>query len=229
MNEKILQDEQITQEDLLDYKNPKLSVAERVADLLSRMTIEEKIAQMLCIWGQKKTIIMDEEGKINLDKLGQHLAHGVGQIGRLSDTAGGLNALEMAQLANSLQKYFFEETRLGIPVIFHEECLHGLVAKDATSYPQPIGLASTFNPELIEEIYTAIAAEARARGAQQALTPVLDVARDPRWGRVEETLGEDPYLISQLGIAAVKGLQGDGSFNDKNRMIATLKHFAAHG
>jgi beta-glucosidase len=229
MNEKTLRYESETKEDILDYKNPQLPVVNRVADLISRMTIEEKVAQMLCIWGQKKTMLLDEEGKINLNQLGTHLEHGVGQIGRLSDTAGGLDALEMPKIANELQKYFVEETRLGIPVIFHEECLHGLVAKDATSYPQPIGLASTFNPELIEEIFTAIAAEARARGAHQALTPVLDVARDARWGRVEETFGEDPYLIAQMGIAAVKGLQGDGTFKDKNRMIATLKHFAAHG
>lgn len=229
MNEKTIQYKTVILEDLVNYKNPKLSIPDRVADLLNRMTIEEKVSQMLCIWGQKKTILLDEEGNINLQNLGLHLQHGIGQIGRLSDTAGGQNAVEMARLANSLQKFFVEETRLGIPVIFHEECLHGLVAKDSTSYPQPIGLSSTFNPELIEEIFTAIASEARARGVHQALTPVLDVARDPRWGRVEETFGEDPYLISKLGIAAVKGLQGDGCFKDKNRMIATLKHFAAHG
>ena len=229
MNEKSLQYKSVTQEDLLDYKNPKLSVEVRVADLVNRMTLDEKVAQMLCIWGQKKTMLQDEDGKLNLEKIGEHLPNGIGQIGRLNDTAGGLKAAEMAQVANSIQKYFLEETRLGIPVIFHEECLHGLVAKDATSYPQPIGLASTFNPELVEEMYTAIAAETRARGAHQALTPVLDVARDARWGRVEETFGEDPYLISRLGIGAVKGLQGDGTFKDKNRLIATLKHFAAHG
>jgi beta-glucosidase len=229
MNEKSLQYKSVNQENLLDYKNPKLSVEIRVADLVSRMTLDEKVAQMLCIWGLKKTMLQDEDGKLNLEKIGEHLHNGIGQIGRLNDTAGGLKAAEMAQVANSIQKYFLEETRLGIPVIFHEECLHGLVAKDATSYPQPIGLASTFNPELVEEMYTAIAAETRARGAHQALTPVLDVARDARWGRVEETFGEDPYLISRLGIGAVKGLQGDGTFKDKNRLIATLKHFAAHG
>ena len=99
----------------------------------------------------------------------------------------------------------------------------------ATSYPQPIGLASTFNPELIETIYTAIAEETRSRGAHQALTPVVDVAREPRWGRVEETFGEDPYLIAQMGIAAVRGFQGDGTYADKKHVLATLKHFAAHG
>lgn len=103
---------------------------------------------------------------------------GIGQIGRLSDANGGLSPIEMAEMANALQKYFREETRLGIPAIIHEECLHGLAAKEATSYPQPIGLASTFNPELIEKIYTAIAEDTRKRGAHQALTPVVDVARD---------------------------------------------------
>ena len=217
------------QEYLLDYKNPNLPIEIRVADLLGRMTIEEKVAQMLGIWGLKKTMLFDEAGVLNLNNLKVHLPEGVGQIGRLSDTGEGLNATEMAEMANNLQKYFVEETRLGIPVIFHEECLHGMAGKEATSYPQPIGLASTFNPDLIEKIYSAIANEARARGAHQALTPVLDVARDPRWGRVEETFGEDPYLISRMGIAAINGLQGDGSFKDKKHLIATLKHFAAHG
>lgn len=229
MIEKISRTELVEQEDLLDYKNPKLPIAERVADLLGRMTIQEKVAQMLCIWGQKKAILFDEGGKLNLSNLGHHLENGIGQIGRLSDTGQGQNAVEMAELANALQKYFVEETRLGIPVIFHEECLHGLAGKDATSYPQPIGLASTFDPDLVQTIYTAIAGDARSRGVHQALTPVVDVARDPRWGRVEETFGEDPYLVAQMGIAAVKGFQGDGKFRDKKKVIATLKHFAAHG
>jgi beta-glucosidase len=213
----------------LPYRNPGISADERVADLLSRMTLEEKIAQMLCIWGQKKDLLFDEKGNLNFDKLKLHCKDGIGQIARLSDTGGGVSPFEMAHLANALQKHFVENTRLGIPVVFHEECLHGLAARDATSYPQPIGLASSFNPDLIEEIYTAIAEDTRSRGAHQALTPVVDVARDPRWGRVEETFGEDPYLVSRMGIAAVRGFQGDADFKDKKRVIATLKHFAAHG
>ena len=219
----------VEQVDLLSYKNPKLSIDERVADLLSQMTLEEKVAQMLCIWNEKKSILLDENENISLDNIRTHFKDGIGQIARLSDLGNGLNAVEMANLANKIQKFLIEETRLGIPVIIHEECLHGLAAKEATSYPQPIGLASTFNPELIENIYATIADDMRKRGAHQALTPVVDVARDPRWGRVEETFGEDPYLIAQLGIAAVKGFQGDASFKNKNRVIATLKHFAAHG
>jgi beta-glucosidase len=229
MNEKHLHDKTVDQEEALDYKNASLPIADRVSDLLSKMTVEEKVAQMLCIWGQKKTMLFDSDGNLSPASLARNLQHGLGQIARLSDTLGGRNPREMADLANSLQKFFVEETRLGIPVIFHEECLHGLAGKDATSYPQPIGLASTFNPELVEDIYSAIAEDTRSRGAHQALTPVVDVARDPRWGRVEETFGEDPFLVAQMGIAAVKGFQGDGCFKDKKRLIATLKHFAAHG
>lgn len=229
MVQKIPLSEPVRHEELFDYKNPQLPVEVRVADLLGRMTLEEKVAQTLCVWGEKKNILFDENGKLDLGNLGRHLKDGIGQMGRLSDTGGGMSPVEMAELANALQKFFVEETRLGIPAVFHEECLHGLAAKDATSYPQPIGLAATFNPGLLEEIYTAIAQDARMRGAHQALTPVLDVAREPRWGRVEETFGEDPYLISRLGIAVIRGFQGDGRFRDKKRVIATLKHFAAHG
>lgn len=219
----------VKQEKLPAYKNRRLPVDLRTKDLLSRMTVEEKVAQMLCVWGQKKDFFFDETENLNLDSLSSHLKDGIGQIARLSDTGGGLDAAETAELANSIQKIFMEESRLGIPVIFHEECLHGLAGKNATSYPQPIGLASTFNTSLIEEIFTSIAEDARMRGAHQALTPVVDVARDPRWGRVEETFGEDPFLVAQMGIAAVRGLQGRTGFPDKKHIIATLKHFAAHG
>ncbi|RPI07136.1 MAG: beta-glucosidase [Ignavibacteriae bacterium] len=211
------------------YKNPLLSIDERVSDLISRMTLEEKAAQMICIWGQRKDMLFDEHGHLNTDRMKSCLKNGIGQIARISDTGGGQSARSMAELSNAIQKYFIEETRLGIPVIFHEECLHGLAGKEATSYPQPIGLASTFHPSLLEEIYSTIAEDTRCRGAHQALTPVVDVARDPRWGRVEETFGEDPFLVAQMGIAAVRGFQGDGTFKDQKHMIATLKHFAAHG
>jgi beta-glucosidase len=229
MTQNIAQQDVLERDAMFDYKIPTLSTDVRVADLLKRMTLEEKIAQMTCIWGQKKSLLFDGSGKLDINVLGHHFSHGVGQIARLSDTGDGLGAYEMAELSNTLQKFFVDETRLGIPVIFHEECLHGLAAKEATSFPQPIGLASTFNPTLAEEIYTSIAEDTRSRGAHQALTPVVDVARDPRWGRVEETFGEDPYLVAQMGIAAVRGFQGDGNFKTKKRIIATLKHFAAHG
>ena len=135
----------------------------------------------------------------------------------------------MAELTNAIQKFFVENSRLGIPVIFHEECLHGHAAIGGTSFPQPIALGASFDPELVESLFTMTALEARLRGAHQALTPVVDVARDPRWGRVEETYGEDPYVASRMGIAAVRGFQGDASFRDKTRVIATLKHMTGHG
>jgi beta-glucosidase len=213
------------------YLNPKLSPGSRVKDLLSRMTLEEKAAQMMCVWQQKADTLVDETGKFDLKKARAHFkkGHGIGQVGRPSDAAGGRNARSTAELTNEIQKFFLQESRLGIPVIFHEECLHGHAAIDATSFPQPIGLAATFNPELVEKLFAMTAEEARVRGAHQALTPVVDVARDPRWGRVEETYGEDPYLVSRMGIAAVRGFQGDASFKDKKRVIATLKHLVGHG
>ncbi|MDZ7337404.1 MAG: glycoside hydrolase family 3 C-terminal domain-containing protein [candidate division KSB1 bacterium] len=213
----------------MPYKDPTLPIEERVSDLLGRMSLEEKVAQMLCIWSAKGSILFDERGELSFAQLRKHLPHGLGQIARLSDTRGGLSPREMMELANQVQKFFVEHTRLCIPVILHEECLHGLAAKDATSYPQAIALASTFDPALVERVFAAVAEDVRSRGAHQVLAPVVDVARDPRWGRVEETFGEDPYLVAQMGLAAVRGLQGDGSFSDGRHVMATLKHFAAHG
>lgn len=213
------------------YRNAKLPSARRVKDLLSRMSLEEKAAQMVCVWREKAKTLVDEDGKFDYAKAKAAFArgHGLGQVGRPSDAGSGKNAREMAQLTNAIQKFFVEESRLGIPVIFHEECLHGHAAVDGTSFPQPIALAATFNPELVESLFSMTAREARLRGAHQALTPVVDVAREPRWGRVEETYGEDPYLVSRLGIAAVRGFQGNGTFRGKHHVIATLKHFVGHG
>ncbi|GIV59096.1 MAG: beta-glucosidase [Rhodothermaceae bacterium] len=220
------------------YRDPARPVPERVRDLLARMTLEEKVAQMLCLWQQKTGTLVDAQGRFDpaLARASFVARHGLGQVGRPSDagTSGhepekGRTAREQAALANAIQRFFLEETRLGIPVLFHEECLHGLAAVGATSFPQPIALASTFDPALVEALYAMAAREARARGVHQALTPVLDVARDPRWGRVEETFGEDPFLVATLGVAAVRGFQGDGTFRDGRHVLATLKHFAAHG
>jgi len=213
------------------YKNSKLASAARVADLIKRMTLEEKAAQMLCIWQGKAQTMVDEKGDFDLAKAKKSFrkGEGLGQVGRPSDAGGGKKARAMAELTNSIQKFFLEHSRLGIPVIFHEECLHGHAAPDGTSFPQPIALGATFNPELVEELFTMTALEARLRGAHHALTPVVDVAREPRWGRVEETYGEDPYLVSRLGIAAVKGFQGNQKFRDKKHVLATLKHFVGHG
>jgi beta-glucosidase len=213
------------------YQDRSQRAEDRVADLLSRMTVEEKAAQMMCVWNQKAETLCDANGDFDHAKATAAFAHGhgIGQVGRPSDAGGGKNARATAVLTNAIQKFFLENSRLGIPVVFHEECLHGHAAVDATSFSQPIGLAATFHPELAEALYTMTALEARARGTHQALTPVVDVARDPRWGRVEETFGEDPYLVTRMGIAAVRGFQGDTKFTDKTRVMATLKHFAAHG
>lgn len=213
------------------YKNPALAPESRVKDLLARMTLEQKAAQMMCIWRSKAETLVDADGNFDPVKAKKALGTGagIGQVGRPSDAGKGQDARGMAELTNAIQKFFVEEMPLGIPVIFHEECLHGHAAKGGTSFPQPIGLGATFNPGLVEELFTMTALEARSRGTHQALTPVVDVARDPRWGRVEETYGEDPYLVARMGVAAVRGFQGDASFRDKTRVIATLKHFAAHG
>ncbi len=220
------------------YRKPSVPVARRVKDLLSRMSLEEKAAQMMCVWQEKAQKLVDAEGNFDPAKARAVFkkGHGLGQVGRPSDAGApastpwmGRTARQMAELTNAIQKFFLENSRLGIPVVFHEECLHGHAAREATSFPQPIGLGATFNPELIERLFTMTAYEARVRGTHQALTPVVDVARDPRWGRVEETYGEDPYLNTRLGIAAVRGFQGDATFKDKRRVMATLKHFAAHG
>ena len=213
------------------YKNPKAPTARRVHDLLSRMTLEEKAAQMLCIWQQKAQTLVDKEGNFDVKKAKKAFrqGHGLGQVGRPSDAGGGKTARGMAELTNAIQRFFLDNSRLGIPVIFHEECLHGHAAPEGTSFPQPIALGATFDPALVELLFTVTALEARLRGAHHALTPVVDVAREPRWGRVEETYGEDPYLVSRMGIAAVKGFQGDRNFRDKRHLLATLKHFVGHG
>ena len=217
--------------DSIPYRDNSLPVEKRVADLLSRMTLEEKAAQMTCIWEQKKITFIDENGNFDEKKAKESFKHGngIGQIGRPNDTRGGLKPKEHAEFTNTIQKFFIENSRLGIPVIFHEECLHGLMAVDSTSFSQPIGLGATFNIDLVQRLFEMTAEEARVRGTHQALTPVVDVAREPRWGRVEETYGEDPFLVAQMGIAAVKGFQGDATFKNKKHIIATLKHFAAHG
>jgi beta-xylosidase len=169
---------------------------------------------------------VDEKGAFLPERAAVLLQDGIGQMSRPSE---GRGPREMAEFTNTMQKWLKEHTRLGIPVLFHDECLHGHVAEKGTSYPAAIGLASTWDPDLVREVFTATAAEARARGAQECLAPVLDLARDPRWGRTEETYGEDPYLVSRIGVAAIKGFQGTGPFLDKAHVLATAKHFAVHG
>src|SRR5258708_13788070 len=213
----------------LPYRDPKLSVEERVADLLSRMTLEEKAAQLGSTWQNRqfpqdpKVFVVDEKGAFVPERAAVELKNGLGEYSRPSEQRG---PREMAEFTNTVQRWLRENTRLGIPAVFHEECLHGHAALRGTAYPQAIGLASTWDLGLVQEIFSATAAEVRARGAQQCLTPVLDLARDPRWGRTEETYGEDPYLGSRIGVAAIQGFQGTGPFIDKTHVISTAKHFA---
>jgi beta-glucosidase len=216
----------------LPYRDATLPVEQRLADLLGRMTLEEKIQQLQGTWqnpGQvhdPKLLFVGPKGEFLPDKAGAVLKDGLGEMSRPSENRG---PREMAEFTNTIQKWMKDNTRLGIPVLFHEECLHGHAAPKGTSFPQAIALASTFDPALVQEVFSATAVEVRARGAQQCLTPVLDLARDPRWGRTEETYGEDPYLTSRIGVAAVKGFQGPGPAINKQHVIATLKHFAVHG
>ena len=220
-----------SQEKLPDYKNPRLPVERRVADLLSRMTLEEKVAQLVCLWGNRpqvnpQTNFATDRGDFSPAKAAEVMKHGIGQIARQREQK---DPREGAKFANAVQKWLVENTRLGIPAILHDEILHGHMAKGSTSFPQPIALATTWDPEFITKVFTAGALETRARGSHQVLGPNLDLARDPRWGRTEETYGEDPYLTSRMAVAIVKALQGPGPGVDENHVIATAKHFAAHG
>lgn len=193
----------------------------KIEGIISRMSLREKIAQL----GSISVRDLMEEGRFSPEKARKLISDGIGQITRAAGWSG-LPPKEAAELTNDIQRFLKEETRLGIPAIVHEECLSGFMADKATTYPQAIGLASTWEPDLIRRMTSAIRREMRAVGAHQGLSPVLDVLRDPRWGRVEETLGEDHYLVACMGVAYVMGLQGDDL---KEGVIATVKHFAAHG
>ncbi len=207
------------------YKNSSLPVERRVEDLLGRMTLEEKIAQVHGIW-KTRTQLVDEGGRFSPSKASELLKYGIGQISRFRDTKG---RRESALFMNALQQYLRENTRLGIPVIMHDEGLHGHLAPGGTSFPQAIALASTWDVDLVERIFTVVAAQIRSVGSHQVFAPVLDLARDPRWGRTEETYGEDPHLASRIGVACVRGFQGRGPTIDREHVIATPKHFAVHG
>ncbi|MFT5083037.1 MAG: beta-glucosidase [Lentisphaeria bacterium] len=214
------------------YKDASLPVEIRVEDLIGRMTVDEKLAQLQGIW-VKRHQLENDAGEFIADHASEILGQGIGQISRPSENkwpdSANKSPRATAEFVNAVQGWLLENTRLGIPAIFHEEALHGHAAVDATSFPQAIALASTWDTALVENVYTLAAQEMRARGGQQALTPVLDVARDPRWGRIEETMGEDPYLVAALGVASVRGFQGPGPGIADDRVIATLKHLAGHG
>jgi beta-xylosidase len=207
------------------WRDPALPVADRVADLLARMTLAEKLAQLAGVW--VRTGEEDGDGVAPMQgefadttSLDQLIADGVGQLTRVFGTAPVAPAAGVQALAR-LQRRVMAASRFGIPAIAHEECLTGLMAWTATIFPTPLAWGASFDPDAVREMGTAIGHSMGAIGVHQGLAPVLDVSRDPRWGRVEETIGEDPYLVSMIGTAYVQGLESAG-------IVATLKHFAGY-
>ena len=196
------------------------SIKQHVNKIISDMSLDEKLAQIGSYWMYE----LQTKGELDQKKITNKLNHGLGQITRIAG-ASTLDPINAAKAANRIQKFLVENTRLAIPAIVHEECCSGPMILGGTMFPQMLGLASTFQPELAQTMTSAIRKQLRAIGAQQGLAPVLDVSRDSRWGRVEETFGEDPMLVSHFGMAYVKGLQGE---NLTNGVMATGKHFIGH-
>lgn len=217
------------------YKDPSLSIDIRLSDLLSRMTLEEKVGQLLCPLGWEMYEIHGNEvcpsGKfkqlIKERNVGILWATYRADPWTKKTLANGLNPEMAAKAGNALQKYVMENTRLGIPMFLAEEAPHGHMAIGATVFPTGIGMAATWSPELVKEVGQVIAKEIRSQGGHISYGPVLDLTRDPRWSRVEETFGEDPVLSGILGASMVDGL-GGGNLSQKYATIATLKHFLAY-
>jgi beta-glucosidase len=203
------------------YRDAALPIETRAADLLARMTTEEKVAQLGSVWSFE----LIGSGTLDRARAAELVGLGIGQITRVAG-ATNLDAAGVAAIGNDIQRFLVEETRLGIPAIIHEETLHGLLARDAPSFQQSIGAAAAWDAELVEAMATTIRRRMLATGARHGLSPVLDLTRDPRWGRVEETYGEDPYLAAELGCAYVRGLQGDDLADG---VVATGKHLVGHG
>jgi len=202
------------------YRDPNASVEDRVENLLALMTLDEKLAQLSCIW----STAFVSTGTFDPDTVVEKMPHGIGQVTRIGASTG-LHPQESATFMNAIQHVAVERTRLGIPVIVHEESTGGFCHRDATVFPQGIGLAATWNPALVKQVAEVIRAQMVAVGARHALAPVLDIARDPRWGRVEETYGEDPVLTGTIGTAYVQGLQSDDL---RHGVAATAKHFLGY-
>ncbi|HEX4812654.1 MAG TPA: glycoside hydrolase family 3 protein, partial [Nonomuraea sp.] len=220
---------------LRPWQDPARAVADRVDALLAEMTLEEKVGQLGSRWlgnTTREEPPADDEAAPNAAPMQDVFAaaggvpfeeairHGLGHLTRVHGSAP-VTAREGAAEVVRLQRAIVERSRFGIPAIVHEECLTGFTAYGATVYPAAIAWAATFDPGLVERMSAAIGRDMRAVGVHQGLSPVLDVVRDYRWGRVEETMGEDPYLVSMLGAAYVRGLESAG-------VIATLKHFAGY-
>ncbi len=203
------------------YQNPDESIERRVADLLGRMDLSEKIAQL----GATQLRAITRHSAFDPQRAAEAIPKGIGHITRIAASTV-LGPTELARFANEAQRWLIEHTRLGIPAIVHEESCAGFTAKGATQFPQAIGLASTWNPDLVEQAARVIREQMLAVGARQTLAPVLDIVRDGRWGRVEETYGEDPYLAARMGVGYVRGIQGE---NLTEGVMATGKHFLGYG
>jgi beta-glucosidase len=203
------------------YKDASLPISDRVADLLPRMTLEEKVFQLTGGW-ERTVGVIDPTGTYTDETARKALSVEWGPEIKFTPR-------DAAILRNGVQRYLREKTRLGIPAMFLGEALHGYMEYGSTSFPQALSLASTWDPSLVKRIFTAVGDEAGSRGSGQVFSPVLDIARDPRWGRTEETYGEDPFLASRIGVAAIEGLQGDSYRIDRHHVLATAKHFAVHG
>ncbi len=213
----------------MNYKNPSLPAEERAADLLTHMTLEEKVAQLDIIRGVEFATkphplyhcAIETDSDINYEKFEKTV--GSKGIGFIHD------AYTYPEVFNKFQKYLVEKTRLGIPCIFTGEALHGILWPGATVFPVPLALGATFDPETVNKTGKAIAAETRALGMHEILAPNLDVAREPRWGRVEETFGEDTYLSSEMAYAVITGEQQNGDFSRSDSVITEPKHYCVHG
>ncbi len=206
------------------YKNAKLPIEKRIDNLLPQLTIEEKVSQLISAFPKyskesNDTYIIDPIMQDQLKK----------GMGSLQYVNLPLGAQGDTRFLNQIQKYSIENSRLGIPILIETEALHGLVAAQATSFPMALALANTWDPKLVTQIYTQAALEARSRGIHLAFSPLLDLARDPRWGRMDETYGEDVHLVTKIGLAAINGLQGGGATVGKNHIVASPKHFAGYG
>lgn len=206
-----------SQESKPAYRDPSLPPEQRAADLIKRMTLEEKVDQLA---GGRRRMLSTASPEA------KEIFEGLGELYREDSQ---VSAHDAAEARNKAQHFLMEKTRLGIPAIFQGEALHGFMAYGSTSFPQILGLASTWDPELVQQAFQAAGDEMASSGVNQAFTPVLDLSRDPRWGRTEETYGEDPYLVAHMGVAAINGLQGTSWMIDRHHVMATAKHFAAHG
>jgi len=216
------------------YRNPSLPVEERVKDLMARMTLEEKVMQLVALWAAKKAITWGGNEEFSVENASRLYPDGFGQVTRPSDRKGFEGKRwrideSTVRFVNAIQVWAVNKTRLGIPVLFHEECLHGYMAWGPTIFPMAIGMSGSFDTDLVREVNSVIGREVRACGSHLVLSPVVDIARDPRWGRIEETFGEDPYLCGEMGVAAVHGLQGEGRTLGPGKVFATLKHMTGHG